>query len=178
MKTTTSATSPEGHELLWLVAQYVVPAALALLPGRMDSPEARAMLLAIGLQESGFADRRQEGGGPARGFWQFEQGGVRDVVENPVSASHLFPLLRLLLYPASTTPAAVKALQAALADNDILAAVCARLLLYIDPRPMPSPQEAAKGWAIYLARWRPGAPRPAAWPACYALAWRTVKGLP
>ena len=47
--------------------------AMALLPARMDTPEADCMLLAIGLQESRFVHRRQIGG-PARGFWQFEKG--------------------------------------------------------------------------------------------------------
>jgi len=34
--------------------------ALALLPQRMDSPPARAMLVAIGLQESELATRHQQ----------------------------------------------------------------------------------------------------------------------
>ncbi|OMG90710.1 hypothetical protein [Achromobacter xylosoxidans] len=38
---------------------------LALLPAAMDTPAARVMLLAIGLQESRFVRRRQIGG-PAR----------------------------------------------------------------------------------------------------------------
>lgn len=48
----------------------------------MDSTEARVMLLAIGLQESRFINRFQivqgkpGAKGPARGFWQFEQGAV------------------------------------------------------------------------------------------------------
>lgn len=48
--------------------------ALRLLPPAMDTVKARVMLLAIGLQESAFAARRQAGNGPARGFWQFELG--------------------------------------------------------------------------------------------------------
>ena len=47
--------------------------ALRILPSRMDSPEARVMLLSIGLQESRLHYRRQIGG-PARGLWQFELG--------------------------------------------------------------------------------------------------------
>ena len=55
--------------------------ALCVLPDRMDTPEARVMLIAIGLQESKFQDRRQLVGspprpvGPAKSFWQAEQGG-------------------------------------------------------------------------------------------------------
>src|SRR3546814_4167946 len=55
--------------------------ALKLLPKQMDSREARVLLLAIGLQESGFEHRwqvidrrRPNRKGPARGFWQFELG--------------------------------------------------------------------------------------------------------
>ena len=51
------------------IRDVVIPAALHMLPGHMDSPEARAMLLAIGLQESKLTYRRQVGG-PAHGFWQ------------------------------------------------------------------------------------------------------------
>ncbi len=49
------------------LASAVVPA-LSLLPGKMDTPEARVMLLAIGLQESHLTFRRQRPTGPARGL--------------------------------------------------------------------------------------------------------------
>ena len=59
--------------------RYTLPSAFALLPPAMDTPDARVLLLAIGLQESKFSHRLQIGG-PARGYWQFEQGGgVRGV---------------------------------------------------------------------------------------------------
>lgn len=63
-----------------IIAAGINPA-LALLPASMDTPEARIMLLAIGLQESRFEHRRQLVGnpprptGPAKSFWQAEQGG-------------------------------------------------------------------------------------------------------
>ena len=49
--------------------------ALLLLPAKMTSPQAEVMLLAIGLQESQFEHRCQLGNGPAKSFWQGEQGG-------------------------------------------------------------------------------------------------------
>nr|WP_316904517.1 hypothetical protein [Ralstonia mannitolilytica] len=55
------------------VVKTAIEPALAILPSAMDTREARVMLLAIGLQESRFMLRRQVGG-PARGFWQFEEG--------------------------------------------------------------------------------------------------------
>src|SRR5690606_27518522 len=67
-----------------ILSGVVVPG-LELLPSRMDTPKARLMLLAIGLQESRFDHRRQIGG-PARGLWQFERGGgVRGVLRHPSS---------------------------------------------------------------------------------------------
>ena len=63
-----------------IIATGIDPA-LALLPASMDTPEARIMLLAIGLQESHFEHRRQLVGnppgpsGPAKSLWQAEQGG-------------------------------------------------------------------------------------------------------
>src|SRR5690606_12018619 len=60
-------------------AKTLIEAGLALLPEPDSSREARAMLLAIALQESRFMHRRQIGG-PARGYWQFEVGGVRGVM--------------------------------------------------------------------------------------------------
>ena len=66
---------------------------MALLPDRMDTPEARVMMLAIGLQESRFVHRRQIKG-PARGFWQFEQGGgVIGVVSRQLGIGSFSPRL-------------------------------------------------------------------------------------
>jgi hypothetical protein len=66
--------------------------ALSLLPPRMDTPEARALVLAICLQESGgLYNRLQIGGGPARGYPQFEKGakakpgGVYALLNHPTS---------------------------------------------------------------------------------------------
>ena len=64
------------------VLQVAIYPGLALLPKQMSSPAAIAMLLTIGLQESKFIYRRQVGG-PARGFYQFEQmGGVAGVLHH------------------------------------------------------------------------------------------------
>lgn len=61
-----------------LLKTAIAPA-LALLPGAMDTPLARRHLLAISLQEADGTARFQRlnggGKGPARGLWQFEEGG-------------------------------------------------------------------------------------------------------
>jgi hypothetical protein len=164
-----------ADDLLWHVHRHVIPAALSLLPGGMDSLEARAMLLAIGLQESGFNARVQgghgttAGTGPAHGFWQFERaGGVAEVLQRTTHVVE--PICQTLLY----TPTA-RVIHMAMSDNDVLAAVFARLLLWLDPLAMPGSEDHAKGWTIYLRNWRPGKPRPNAWPANFVRAWETVR---
>ena len=134
--------------------------ALSLLPGHMDSPKARVMLLAIGLQESRFEHRRQMGDGPARGFWQFEQnGGVRGCVNHPASAGLLRRLceIRGVAFDA-------RAIWSALETDDVLAAALARLLLYTDPRPLPALGDVEGALGYYLRTWRPGKPHPETWP--------------
>jgi hypothetical protein len=142
----------------------IVPA-LALLPPAMDTPQARVLLLAIGLQESRFLHRRQIGG-PARGFWQFERnGGVRGVLTHPASRDDALRICAARhVAPVSAT------IHAALETDDILAAAFARLLLWTDPLRLPAAGDADGAWALYLRTWRPGKPHPHTWPVLYAQA--------
>ena len=146
------------------IADCVIPAALLVLPKAMDSDEARAMLVAIGLQESGFLHRRQIGG-PARGFWQFEAGGVNGVLRHQATKDIIAPLIAEMRYTQAQC-------YAALEHNDILAAIFARLLLWTLPDPLPS--DAADGWAQYLDAWRPGKPHRLTWDGHYERAWEMV----
>ncbi|WAI85851.1 MULTISPECIES: hypothetical protein [Achromobacter] len=147
----------------------IVPA-LALLPSAMDTPQARVLLLAIGLQESRFQHRRQVGG-PARGFWQFERsGGVRGVLMHPTSRENALRICAARrVAPASAT------VHAALETDDILAAAFARLLLWTDPLRLPAVGDADGAWALYLRTWRPGKPHPQTWPVLYAQALSTME---
>ncbi|MFY3980238.1 hypothetical protein ACOTHX_28885 [Achromobacter xylosoxidans] len=153
-------------ELKQIISSAVAPG-LALLPERMDTPEARVMLLAIGLQESRFVHRRQIGG-PARGFWQFEKGtrasrgGVWGVYLHPASKGCLAALCR-----ARSVACDPDAIYAALEYDDVLAAGLARLLLWTDPKALPPVGDADAGWALYLRTWRPGKPKPDSWPDLY-----------
>ena len=153
-----------------LVASHVVPAALALLPAAMRSLEASAMLVAIGLQESRFLERHQRPVGPAKGFWQFERAGLRGVLSNPHTRGLAQEAIRELRYhePAFTT------LHQALEHNDVLAAVCARLLLWPDPDDLPGADAPELARAIYLRTWQPGRPRPTTWKGLYKEAWDRV----
>jgi hypothetical protein len=151
------------------VARFVLPAALSLLPERMDSPAARAMLLSIGLQESRFRSRVQIGG-PARGFWQFERnGGIKGVLTHPVTRPILLPVLDTLRYVPS-----VAVCYSAVEDNDTLACVFARLLLWTVPGRVARQDEPEHGWQDYLAGWRPGKPHRETWDACFAAGWQSL----
>ncbi|NMG64870.1 hypothetical protein GPA19_07920 [Azoarcus indigens] len=139
--------------------------ALALLPAVMDSPAARVMLHAIGYQESGFVHRRQVRG-PARGYWQFEQGGgVAGVLRHRASSA-----LAAAVCAARCVPTTASGVYLALDQDDVLAAAFARLLLWTDPAPLPAIGDIDAAWALYAAprrTWSPGQPHPKRWPACY-----------
>lgn len=149
-----------------LVLSYVLPAAYSLLPEVMHSPRSTAMLLAIGLQESGFRNRKQVGGGPARGYWQFEQAGIRGVLSHPDSRPHIEAVISQLGY-MPTVPACHPAVE----HNDILAACFARLLLWTMPDAMPERGEPGAAWDLYRGAWRPGKPRQSDWGANFEAAW-------
>lgn len=155
---------PEMNEALdphqRVLIEHTLRAAYKLLPIRLYSPEATQMLLAIGWQESRFEHRHQVGG-PARGFWQFEQGGgVKGVLEHKATKTLVRDALLDLKYPAN-----MDALQChiAIEHNDVLAAVFARLLLVPLPKKLPALEDMQEGWRQYLAAWRPGKPHPKTW---------------
>jgi hypothetical protein len=169
-------------ELTWHIYTHTLPAALSLLPGKMDSPQARAQMMAIGLHESGFVARQQggtkkkPGEGPAKSFWQFEKnGGVAECLTDPIIKPILLPILDLLGYPRWTAADIHEAME----HNDTVAAVMTRLLLWKDPRTMAESNEPQKGYVIYLARWRPNpdaAKRHAPeWPGHFKSAWEIVR---
>lgn len=150
--------------------QYVIRPALMLLGSRYQSAEAELLLIAIALQESGLQHRVQVGG-PARGLWQFEQGGgVKGVLNRRASREAAASLCQTLIYRASPDE-----VYTALPDNDLLACGFARLLLYTDAKPLPRIGDAAGAWGYYEELWRPGKPRPLAWPANYRAAMEAVE---
>lgn len=154
------------------VHQYIVPAAYALLPEPLRTPQATALLLAIGLQESGFA-KRQQVGGPAHSFFQFELGGVGGVLAHPKTKVPAESALALLCYPkASRIPVVCYEV---ITNNDVLAVVFARLLLFTLPQALPEREDWDGGWQQYVDAWRPGKPRPETWAAHYQAAWAVVQ---
>ena len=177
-------------DLLWHTYKWTIPAAYSLLPGQMNNGEATAEMLAIGLHESLFKARVQgkirslrtyedfdPTAGPARGLWQFERkGGVAEILTSSDTKDIAIPICKMFLIDPN-----INAVHAALGFHDVLAAVFARLLLWRDSRPMPTPLEAVKGYSIYLRNWRPNPDAAAAhakdWPGNFNTAWNVVKGV-
>lgn len=158
----------------------ILDEALAGLPAAMDTPQARVLLIAIGLQESRLTHRVQlikdkKTGelvprGPARGLWQFELGGgVAGVLNHRLVRDRARALTG---YPKVSAAEVHKRLS----EDDVLAAQLARLLLWTDPKPLPT--EAADAWNYYIRVWRPGKPHPQTWEAFWDQAEAVVYGTP
>jgi hypothetical protein len=132
--------------------------------------DVRRFLLCVALQESGpKLDARYQGSpstspGPARGWWQFEQGGgVAGVLQHQASRTLAIEVCKQL--SVMTDPAAV---WRAIEGNDLLSCSFARLLVLTDPKSVPSTEDTA--WDYYIRTWRPGKPHRDAW----TTNWRTA----
>ena len=90
------------------------------------------------------------------------------VLSHPLARPPLQQALAQLHYPLLTP----YDLHTAITHNDILAAVCARLLLWTDPHPLPTIEDGPEaGWAYYVRNWRPGKPHRHTWDAHWAEGW-------
>ena len=147
--------------LLENIVHTAIEPAFKLLPPKMDSDAARIMLLAIGLQESRFMYRFQKVAGkpyikgPAKGFWQFEEGGgVKGVMTHHATKGYALDLC-----VAHEVPFIPRLVHHVLETDDVLAAGFARLLLFADPRALPAPNASHdEAWDCYMRSWRPGKP--------------------
>lgn len=160
------------------VIKNIFPASFKLLPEKFWSTEALVMLLAIGLQESRFEFRRQLGNGPARGFWQFEEGndksraGVWGTMHHRTSGPYVRQLCKHFDIPFDS-----KAIWQALETNDVLACCMARLLLLTDSYKLPAVTDTEVAWKLYAERvWRPGKPHRQTWDAFHKQAQLSVVG--
>lgn len=156
--------------------QRAINEALAILPLAMSSPEARVMLVAIGLQESRLQYRAQivagGGKGPARGLWQFERGtatsrgGIWGVFLHSATTAHLKHLCE-----ARACEFEPRAIWDRIEKDDVLAAGLARLLLWTDTGALPKLNDREGAWRLYAERtWRPGKPHRSTWDAFHAAA--------
>jgi hypothetical protein len=147
----------------------VIAPTLARYP-RLNSVDAHLLLLAIALQESAIETRQQDGG-PAHGFWQFERAGIHAVLTHPSSgpivqiycADEQIPVDDEVLYDLITEP-----------EDDPLACIIARALLYSDPNPLPSARQEQEAWDYYYRNWRPGRPDRHRWVWAYRTASETI----
>jgi hypothetical protein len=149
-----------------------IEAAFQLLPAKMDSPQARVILAAIGYQESGYTTRIQYNNGPARSYWQFENGRLAGI--NGVLSHHATSTLAKRVCDALGVAPERMAVWKAMETDDVIGAAFARLLMYTDPMPLPDNQ--ADAWDMYANRlWRPGRPHPEKWPASWAFGLERAK---
>src|SRR5215813_9980112 len=147
----------------------IVSPSLTWMGKPYDVLMARILLLAIGWQETQFRTRFQDGGGPARSFWQFEfghsaKGDAAGYAFCKSKSAAPFRKMANNLHMVVTDPKVVKAQLGA--GNDRLACIMARWLLYQDPHPLPSlvsKTQDKEGWDYYVRNWGPGKPRPKDW---------------
>ncbi|MBA3773841.1 MAG: hypothetical protein H0X13_15525 [Ramlibacter sp.] len=159
--------------LLDTILKTAMEPAFALLPPHMDTPAARVMLLAIGLQESRFMFRFQKIAGkpyqkgPARGFWQFERGGGVHGVMSHAATQDVAE--RICIERAVPFDSVI--VHARLETDDVLAACFARLLLWADRKALPAPDASHdEAWGCYMRNWRPGKPHRETWDQFHAQA--------
>jgi hypothetical protein len=135
----------------------------------LHTPEAECLLYCIALQETGLRTRVQDDGGPGRSFFQLEAG-LDALAEHPVG-KHLFQQVVATRF-GHMTYAPPRLVRAALADpvTDRLACQLARLLLWLDPHPLPPLGDEGEGWITYVRVWRPGVKRLSDWTMNYSVA--------
>lgn len=144
-------------ELATVFKDIIVPA-MAELPVSMTGDKASTMLLTIGLKESLFVYRYQVIGGgkkgPARSFWQAEEGGgmVTGVMGHKATEALARKLCEKHMVSFTT-----RAVWLAIETDDVLACALARLLLWTDPYPLPATNDTEEAFKTYLRVWRPGA---------------------
>ncbi len=154
-----------------LLLNAIDPALALLEPlGVKSDARARVLVLAIAGQESAWSARKQSGG-PARSFWQFEQGG------GVAGLFHAAPVKLSKICAELYVPFDSSTVFEAMAWCDVLAAAMARLLLWTDAAPLPDVGKVDEAWAYYQRNWRPGAPHPESWPGRYGTAAGLVSGV-
>lgn len=160
-----------------LLSSAIVPGVSYLRGhGIEDKLAARHLMLAIAMQESGLRHRRQVSGdgtesGPAVSYWQCEQTGAGHWLLLHKIAG---PILREACGDFDVQPTDAS-IWNAIRYCDALAAIVARLSIFVLPGALPT--DAEMGWKQYLSAWRPGKPRKETWSANWSAAEIIVKGV-
>jgi hypothetical protein len=154
--------------LLYLRSYFPTP------PSLETERRARHLMLTIALTESALRYRQQIGG-PASGLYQFETNGGCAEFESARRLALFRRAARDLHLPVER-----RATAAALRHGaDVLAAIMARALLWLDPAPLPEVgEDVGVAYRYYLRRWRPGKPSPRRFTASYAVASEATASAP
>lgn len=146
--------------------------AFTLLPTKMDTRARRVLVAATGFQETSYLTRVQYGNGPARSYWQFENGRLAAI--NGVLTHKATAKLAVSICQARGVQPERVAVWKAMETDDVLGAAFAAMLIYTDPFQMPTTKDAA--WEMYADRlWRPGKPHPEKWQESWAFALEHVQ---
>src|SRR5262245_32238949 len=134
--------------------------------------EALVMCMTIPGQESAW-NARLQGGGPARGYSQFEEGGgVHGVLTHPASSG----LIRTICDANDIDKVNDDKIYEQKAWSAFLNMSMTRLLLYTGPRPLPAVGDVQGSYFYYDSIWRPGSKRPDDWPGNYDIAMTCLRG--
>lgn len=136
-----------------------------------DSLDAERFLLAIAMQESNLEHRAQVPVAHAHGYWQFEPIGCAEAIriDNLLGGRFLREL---------NLPRVPERLHEALQWSEVGMVVCARLMLWPVPAPLPGPWEQAVGWRQYVRAWKPGKPHPHRWVHAWVTAGQATNTIP
>lgn len=139
--------------------------AFELLPANMDTRMRRVLVAAYGYQETSYLTRIQYNDGPARSYWQFENGPLAAI--NGVLNHKATKIMAIAVCGARGVQPERMAVWKAMETDDVLGAAFAALLIYTDPFELPTtPQDA---WEMYANRlWRPGKPHASKWAKSWA----------
>lgn len=159
---------------LHVALEGFIEPALVLLPPRLTSYDARVLLLAVALQETHLVFRTQKTGrpydkGPGRGLWFQERPSVERVMTDRNAKDAAIELCK-----DRGVPYDCALVHAKLEYDDTLAAGFARLLFFVDPKPLPKLSETVEGWETYLRCWRPAKQRLDDWVLNHAAAREAV----
>ena len=144
-----------------------VEAAFDLLPAKLNSRERRILVAATGYQETSYLTRFQYNNGPARSYWQFENGRLA-AINGVLNHKATKAMARWVCEARGVEPERM-AVWKAMETDDVLGAAFAAMLIYTDPFAMPTTKQAA--WTMYADRlWRPGKPHPEKWTESWAFA--------
>lgn len=178
-----------------MITPSLITDAQRLIPTVAWPLEATVLIAAICQQESDGQNVQQTSAGPAKGYPQFEVEAIRELLENRASSAAAIRAIRASGILGDTNenqshlgdvsgPSNVSGGEdggVPLDSASRLAAVVwtkflnfpalqialARLMLWDNPKPLPALGDCNGAWTYYNETWRPGRPRPDAWPVNY-----------